>query len=101
MNMTYHAYERGKERMGLGDRAIQRMAERAFEKGISVSETTGRFRRYLERLYDSHGNGNNLRVYGEKIFVFQNETLITILHLPNDYKKAAKKLFDARGIEAC
>lgn len=92
MRLTRHALQRGKERLGLRDEAIERLAERALNEGLRTSDTSGRFRRYLDKLFLSHGKAGNLRVYGEKIYLFNGSLLITIFHLPNEYKKAAAKL---------
>ena len=42
-----HADIRIKQRMGLGHGAANKIAETAFEEGISHSETTGRLNKYI------------------------------------------------------
>jgi hypothetical protein len=78
--------------MGLSLPAVERMADIALVSGIRHSETTGPLRKYLDRLYLEHGNGNNSRIYAETVFIFNKETLITVLKLPNEFKRAVLKI---------
>ena len=87
--VTRHAKERIHERMGLGKNNTNRIADIALEKGLAHGETKGKLRKYLSSLFLTHGVGNNMRVYAEKVFVFQGNRLITVLPLPNDFKKIA------------
>ena len=89
--LTDHAIERGKERLGLCEKALQRTADRAFADGVAVPETAGKLRRYLDRQGMLHSKGNNTRVHAEHVFVFQDNVLITILYLPNDLRRAARR----------
>src|SRR5690242_1601287 len=90
-SITDHARERAKERLGWNDSAITRMAERALNEGVTHSQTRGRLNRYLGKLYMEHRTANNSRVYGEHVFIFCNQVLITVLHLPRDMRAAAQK----------
>ena len=85
-----HAYARAKERLGLKRAALDRMAVKAFTSGLTHSKTAGRLKRYLDHLYLEHGKGNNLRIYGRHIYVFQGRHLITVLHLPKEFFRAAQ-----------
>ena len=51
VNITKHAYKRMKERCGYNKVSCQRMAERAFSKGVSQSDVSGRLDRYFSQLY--------------------------------------------------
>lgn len=92
MRVTKHGQLRLKERAGFNRVAALRMAARALTEGISHGETTGRLRNYLDGLYRSNYVANNMRIHGEFIYLFTGETLITVLNLPNEHKKAANKL---------
>lgn len=91
VHVTKHGGERIGERCGLRRKAIQRLADTAFSRGARMHDFSGSFCRYLESIYLSQGNANNLRVYAEKIWLFADTTLITIWHLPNEYKAAANR----------
>ena len=91
VHVTRHGKERIGERCGLRKRAVQRLADSAFSRGKRIYDFSGSFRRYLEEIYLTQGNANNLRVYSEKCWLFADSTLITVWHLPNEYKSAANR----------
>jgi hypothetical protein len=63
------------------------MVELAAVKGIEHKDTVGRLNRYLSKLYFTERKANNIRIYGEHIYLFHDSTLITVLLLPNIFKK--------------
>ena len=44
--------------------------------------------RWIYKKYD--GNGNNIRVYGDKVYIFHDAILITVLNVPPEHRKQAK-----------
>lgn len=90
--LTKHSKDRMKERCGLNKSAQQKAAETALAKGITHSDTSGSLRRYLDGLYLQKKNANNLRIWGDKVFVFHNERLITVLQVPNKYMGTCNKI---------
>lgn len=96
MKVTEHAYDRMSERIGLNSSASQRMAQKALEKGIKHNETSGKLNRYLSSLFYAYKTANNIRIYGEHVYLFSNEVLITVLYLDNEYKSTVKKILSRR-----
>ena len=93
MNVTRHATKRTKDRVGLSKKIAGKNAEKAFNYGLKHSETKGNLNKYITKLYFSkNNNANNIRVYHEYVYIFNDETLITILELPNNLKALAIKL---------
>lgn len=92
VKVTEHAIQRSKERCGLNKKAAERMAEVAWEKGLTHAECTGKLKKYVTALYFVNKVANRIRIYGEKVYVFGDTKLITILPLPNEYKKLANIL---------
>jgi len=90
--VTNHAVKRTKERVGLPKRLTCKNADRAFEKGLRLGDTSGSLHRYIVSLYKSHENANNVRIYCNNVYIFHNATLITIFPLPQKYRKTADKL---------
>lgn len=90
--LTKHAKHRSKERMGLNKEASDKAAQKALEVGIRHSETAGSLHRYLSRLFLTKKTANNIRIYAEKVFIFSGNVLITVLQLPNEYKKVVNKI---------
>lgn len=92
VEVTEHAKKRIKERMGLSKDSTYKIAQKALQKGITHIETKGSLHRYLDMLFLQYRNANNLRIYAEKVFIFNNDRLITVFDLPNHYKKYANEL---------
>lgn len=87
ISITEHAYDRMKERLGWNRKAGERMAQKAFVQGITHGETRGSLHRYLDGIFLSYNNANNMKIYGEAIFIFRNDKLITVYALPTKYRK--------------
>lgn len=96
MIFTKHAQERSKERLGLNKNAAERLALIALEKGVKHSETTGSLNKFITALYFKTKTANNSRLYADKVFIFNNETLITVFELPNKFKAVLKKIKDQK-----
>lgn len=92
MKITEHAYLRAKGRCGLKRKAIDHLLPIALENGLSHKETKGRLRKWVDGIYLSYGNGSNMRVYGEFLFICDHKALITIYKIPNNLKNQAKIL---------
>ena len=96
--VTRHAKQRTKERVGIPKRAAVKNANRALEKGIKHSETSGGLHRYVAALYWREQTANNIRIYGEYVYIFHDSTLITVFIPPQKYRKAANQLQKNREV---
>lgn len=83
--VTKHAKKRIHQRLGIGKKASDRLAKEAFEKGLTRDDLTGLLRKYIDEIYLSYGTANNLRVYNQKIFIFCDNRLVTVLPLNQNY----------------
>jgi len=92
MYITNHAKTRLKERCGLPKKALERNARNAIDRGVCHSECVGNLKKYLDYLFLSHRNGNNIRIYNNHVYIFFYERLVTVLTLPNTYKDALNKI---------
>lgn len=92
MYITRHATARLRERLGIPKTAVERNAAKALTKGITVAETTGRLRQYLDYLYLCQHKANNVRIHTRYVYIFQDERLITVFPLPQVYRKAVDKI---------
>ena len=88
--ISAHAYERANERLSWSKPILDKMALKAYEQGKKHSETKSHLNKYISKLYLQYRSANNTRVYGENVYIFSNETLITVYKLPNDLIKYAK-----------
>lgn len=96
MRISNHAKKRVKERCGLPKKAVEKLAKKALLEGVSHKESSGRLEKYITYLFHYNQSANNIKIYHEKVFIFAGETLITVLHLPNEHKKAVNKILGRR-----
>lgn len=87
--VTNHAKERTKQRAGLPKRAVEKNAERAFDEGLKHSELGGSLRRFVDSLYFQHRTANNIRIYCGNVYLFCGQRLVTVISLPQKYRKSA------------
>ena len=82
IQVSRHAEKRMRERCGLNKKAVERMAEKAYHHGIKHSETKGKLNKWISGKYLAKGKANNIRIYGDKAFVFCDDVLVTVLQVP-------------------
>lgn len=80
--ITDHAHDRMKERLGLPKRAHQNAAQRAYTLGKAHGEARGRLKKFLDAEWLNHKTANNPRIYGEHIYFFRDNVLITVFEVP-------------------
>ena len=84
--------------MGIPKKAVERAAEKALEHGLTHAETCGGLKKYLDWLFfKAGGQPRNFRVYGDKVFIFQEKRLITVLNVPPEHRKQAARLQRKKG----
>jgi len=99
MIVTNHAKKRLKERNGFSKNTAERMADKAFKEGIKHSETKGSLNRWVTNLYFMNESANNIRLYGDKAYIFCGETLVTVIQIPANLMKNMKKMIKEKNIE--
>lgn len=99
MQISEHAIRRARERMSWNRDAVTRMAERAFNEGLCHGEANGRLRRYIGALWTKNRSVDNIRIYGETLFFFAEDRLVTVYRLPNEFIKIAQRLLQRRRSE--
>lgn len=92
VRITNHGEQRVKDRIGLSKKKSNDISEKALMYGIKHCETKGNLKKYFDSLYFKNRTANNIRIYHEKVFIFSNKTLITVLDLPNNLKGACNKI---------
>lgn len=96
MRISNHAKQRMKERCGLQKKSQDRMAQKALADGITHAQTKGRLNKLITKLYFKNQNVNNMRLYGEMIYLFAGETLVTVMQIPNGLRKDLKEMVKER-----
>ncbi len=89
--VTKHAEQRAKKRLNWKRTVLQKMANRAYNNGISHSETTGALKRYISKLWHEKKSVNNTRIYGDNIYLFCGKTLVTLYRLDDYLLKGVEK----------
>ncbi len=92
MDISNHAKERMKERCGFNRKASERIADKAFNEGITHSQTRGRLNKWVTSLYFKNKSANNIRLYGDKAYIFCEKVLVTVIQIPADLMKNLKKM---------
>ena len=72
------------------------MAEKAFNEGITHSQTKGRLNKWITSLYFKNRAANNIRIYGDNAYIFCGETLVTIIPVPASLKKDMNKIIKVK-----
>ncbi len=98
IHVSVHGNKRVRRRCGVPKKTVNKLAEEAFEKGLTHGETTGSLNKYITGVYFYNKTANNIRVYRDKVFIFAGQSLITVLNLPARYHKSALNCFKKRGI---
>lgn len=92
MIVTKHAENRIRERCGFRKKSCQKMAEKALIEGLTHSQTKGRLNKWVTSLYFNNTKANNIRLYGDKAYVFCGEVLVTVIQIPVNLMKDFKKM---------
>ena len=87
VHASKHAYEAAKERLGWKKKTLDNMLERVFNNGIKHSDTKGQLNKYITKLWFKYETANNIRIYGQDVYFFNDMKLITLYRLPNNLIK--------------
>tara|TARA_Y100000034_G_C6856251_1_gene389168 strand:+ start:869 stop:1171 length:303 start_codon:yes stop_codon:yes gene_type:complete len=78
-----HCYKRAKNHFKWNKSATERMADIALNNGITHSESKGRLSRFITKKWFKYKHANNVRIYGDNIYFFKDNLLITLYRVPN------------------
>ena len=95
IQVTKHAEERGKSRLGLSKRAVLRQAQLAYERGYPHSHTKGNLRKWIDKEATKlNCYASDYVVYNSGLFIFRNvddaKILITVLNIPSNLTRNLK-----------
>ena len=82
--VTKHAEKRMRERLGIQKKSTQRIADRAYLSGKNYDAVTSKIRRWAKEVCSKHDNNelSGYRFFGDKMFIFDENVLITVLQIP-------------------
>lgn len=80
--VSRHALDRMKERCGWGRKASMRMVKKIVDNGIEADKVTGKYRSWARHKAENAINGEKYLMYGERMYLFAYNTLVTVLQTP-------------------
>lgn len=89
--LTKHSISRLEQRCGVSKKNASKVAKRAFRTGITHAETHGELHRFLDSIYLSQKKGTNMRIYGNAVYVFKGDVLITVIRIPDNLLTQIRK----------
>lgn len=91
MKTSKHGRKRIRQRVKT--KKVNELLLKARNDGISIDIIKGSLRRYLDYIRQKHNKNNYIKLYKNRIFIFdrQNHTLITVLDLPSKFIHKKKR----------
>ena len=81
--ITEHAYTRIKQRNRWSRKTADRMVQKVYDSGKRPEEIKGYLKAWMREKINEDNNGNDFVLYGEMVYVFRENALITVLHTPS------------------
>ena len=94
--LTKHSKKRAKERAGITKNQLDTMAQRALKEGITHAQAKNELQSWMDGEYLKYETANNCRFYANKLYVFHDYTLITILDAPLTYEQNLQLYVDCK-----
>ena len=97
--LTKHASARMEQRCGIQKKSQAKVLRRVIRHGVTHSETSAKqaLSKWVDGLYLSHRNPNKILLYGNGAYLFKNDTLITVIRIPDDLQYAVNALKVIKG----
>ncbi len=93
IKLTRHGKQRMKERLGLPKRALRRHVKIVLKEGLTHNQLNGSLLSYINwQVIKFRHNCNRPIVHGHHLYIFNDDTLITVLELPTKLKCLADRL---------
>lgn len=84
--ISRHGFDRMRERNGWNKKTALRMVKKVYDEGLSPDEVKGEFRPWVKQRAEKHPSGD-LKFYGQSLYIFENNILITVLQAMKLYKQ--------------
>lgn len=85
--LTHHAKKRANQRAGITKNQLNTMSKRALSDGLSQNETINGLKKWMDSEFLKYKTANNCKLYANQLYIFHNQTLITILNAPLVYEQ--------------
>lgn len=97
--LTKHASARMLERCGIQKKTQAKVVRRAWRHGLTHSESSvdPNLKRWIDGLYLSQRKPNKILLYGNGAYLFKDDVLITVIHIPESLQESVNQLRKEKG----
>lgn len=81
--ISEHGYTRLKQRNGWSRKASARMIGKVYQNGLRPDQVKGYLKSWINNKADYGKDGNEFVLFGEKLYIFNGNTMITVLPTPS------------------
>lgn len=86
--ISEHAFKRMKERCGLSRKAALRHVNTVVDNGQDIGEVKGYLSGWAKKKENSAKKDNHFIIYGNYVYIFDKNILVTVIHTPQKGKVA-------------
>lgn len=97
--LTKHASIRMAQRCGVQKKMQAKIVRRVIRHGVTHAETTEstNLKKWVDGLYLSQRKPNKILLYGNGAYLFKDETLITVINIPDNLQAEVNRLRGLKG----
>ena len=99
--LTKHASMRMSQRCGIQKKTQPKVVRRAWRHGLTHSESSvdPNLKRWIDGLYLSQRKPNKILLYGNGAYLFKDDVLITVIHIPESLQENVNRLRKEKGFK--
>lgn len=97
--ITKHASMRLSQRCGIQKKMQSKVVKRAWRHGVTHSESSidVNLKRWIDGLYLSQRKPNKILLYGNGAYLFKDNVLLTVIHIPESLQECVNRLRKEKG----
>lgn len=97
--LTKHASMRMSQRCGIQKKTQAKVVRRAWRHGLTHSESSvdPNLKRWIDGLYLSQRKPNKILLYGNGAYLFKDDVLLTVIHIPESLQERVNRLRKEKG----
>ena len=87
------------QRCGIQKKTQAKVVRRAWRHGLTHSESSvdPNLKRWIDGLYLYQRKPNKILLYGNGAYLFKDDVLITVIHIPESLQECVNRLRKAKG----
>ena len=87
------------QRCGIQKKTQAKVVRRAWRHGLTHSESSvdPNLKRWIDGLYLSQRKPNKILLYGNGAYLFKDDILITVIHIPENLQDSVNRLRKEKG----